>query len=33
MTLDDFRRLNFREVGRWPAAPKVILLLVEPVGE
>jgi type IV pilus assembly protein PilO len=26
MTLDDFRRLNFREVGKWPAAPKVIVL-------
>ena len=26
MTLDDFRRLNFREVGRWPLAPKVVLL-------
>ncbi|HEX6792366.1 MAG TPA: type 4a pilus biogenesis protein PilO [Casimicrobiaceae bacterium] len=26
MTLDDFRRLNFREVGKWPLAPKVILL-------
>ena len=28
MTLDDFRRLNFREVGKWPAAPKVIVLTV-----
>jgi type IV pilus assembly protein PilO len=26
MTLDDFRRLNFREVGKWPTAPKVIVL-------
>jgi type IV pilus assembly protein PilO len=26
MTLDDFRRLNFREVGKWPLAPKVIVL-------
>jgi type IV pilus assembly protein PilO len=26
MTLDDFRRLNFREVGNWPSLPKVILL-------
>ena len=26
MTLDDFRRLNFREIGKWPLAPKVILL-------
>src|SRR6185312_14278080 len=26
MTLDEFRRLNFREVGKWPLAPKVILL-------
>ena len=26
MTLDDFRRLNFREVGKWPLAPKVIML-------
>jgi type IV pilus assembly protein PilO len=28
MTLDDFRRLNFREVGKWPLAPKVIVLAV-----
>ena len=28
MTLDDFRRLNFREVGKWPTAPKVIVLTV-----
>jgi type IV pilus assembly protein PilO len=28
MTLDDFRRLNFREVGKWPTAPKVIVLAV-----
>jgi type IV pilus assembly protein PilO len=26
MTADDFRRLNFREVGKWPLAPKVIVL-------
>jgi type IV pilus assembly protein PilO len=26
MTLDDFRRLNFREVGKWPLAPKIIML-------
>jgi len=26
MTFDDFRRLNFREVGKWPLAPKVIVL-------
>jgi type IV pilus assembly protein PilO len=26
MTLDDFRRLNFREVGKWPLLPKVIVL-------
>ena len=26
MTLDDFRRLNFREVGSWPWLPKVIVL-------
>ena len=26
MTLDDFRRLNFREVGKWPLAPKIIVL-------
>ena len=28
MTLDDFRRLNFREVGSWPWLPKVIVLLL-----
>ena len=28
MTLDDFRRLNFREVGKWPLAPKIIILLL-----
>jgi type IV pilus assembly protein PilO len=28
MTLDDFRRLNFREVGKWPLAPKVVVLLL-----
>jgi type IV pilus assembly protein PilO len=26
MTLDDFRRLNFREVGNWAPLPKVIVL-------
>ena len=26
MTLDDFRRLNFKEVGKWPWAPKIIVL-------
>ena len=26
MTLDDFRRLNFREVGKWPLAPQIIVL-------
>ena len=26
MTLDDFRRLNLREVGSWPWLPKVIVL-------
>ena len=28
MTLDDFRRLNFREVGKWPWAPKIVVLAV-----
>ena len=28
MTLDDFRRLNFREVGSWPWLPKVIVLVI-----
>src|SRR4029079_16971369 len=28
MTLADFRRLNFREVGKWPWAPKIIVLIV-----
>ena len=28
MTLDDFRRLNFREVGTWPWLPKIIVLLL-----
>jgi type IV pilus assembly protein PilO len=28
MTLDDFRRLNFREVGKWPWAPKIIVLIL-----
>ena len=26
MTADDFRRLNFREVGNWPVLPKIVLL-------
>ena len=26
MTMDDFRRLNFREVGKWPLVAKVIML-------
>jgi len=26
MTLDDFRRLNFREAGNWPLAPKIVIL-------
>ena len=26
MTVDDFRRLNFREVGTWPWLPKAIVL-------
>ena len=26
MTMDDFRRLNFREVGNWPLVAKVIML-------
>jgi type IV pilus assembly protein PilO len=26
MTLDDLRRLNFREAGNWPLLPKVIVL-------
>jgi type IV pilus assembly protein PilO len=28
MTLDDFRRLNFREVGTWPWLPKIIMLML-----
>jgi type IV pilus assembly protein PilO len=28
MTLDDFRRLNLRDAGNWPLAPKVGLLLL-----
>jgi len=28
MTLDDFRRLNLRDAGNWPLAPKIGLLLV-----
>jgi len=26
MTLDDFRRLNFREAGSWPLFPKIVIL-------
>ena len=26
MTLDDIRRLNFREVGNWPLLPRVLML-------
>ncbi|MEP6983828.1 MAG: type 4a pilus biogenesis protein PilO [Sphingomicrobium sp.] len=26
MTLDDFRRLNIREVSNWPALPKIVIL-------
>jgi type IV pilus assembly protein PilO len=26
MTFDDFRRLNFREAGSWPLAPKIVIL-------
>ncbi len=26
MTLDDFRRLNFREAGSWPLAAKIVVL-------
>ncbi|MGA8031514.1 MAG: type 4a pilus biogenesis protein PilO [Casimicrobiaceae bacterium] len=26
MTLDDFRRLNLREVGKWPLAPRIVIL-------
>ncbi|MGH8801299.1 MAG: type 4a pilus biogenesis protein PilO [Casimicrobiaceae bacterium] len=28
MTLDDFRRLNLREVGKWPLGPRLVVLLV-----
>jgi type IV pilus assembly protein PilO len=28
MTLDDFRRLNFREVGTWTWLPKILVLLI-----
>jgi type IV pilus assembly protein PilO len=28
MTMDDFRRLNFREVGKWPWAPKIVVLAI-----
>lgn len=27
MTLDDFRRLNLREVGKWPLGPRIVVLL------
>ena len=27
MTLDDLRRLNFRDVGNWPLLPKVLALV------
>src|SRR5438445_40648 len=26
MNLDDFRRLNFREIGNWPLLPKLLAL-------
>lgn len=26
MTLDDFRRLNLREVGKWPLGPRMVIL-------
>ncbi|HEY7944174.1 MAG TPA: type 4a pilus biogenesis protein PilO [Casimicrobiaceae bacterium] len=26
MTLDDFRRLNLRDVGKWPLVPKIVVL-------
>lgn len=26
MTLDDFRRLNLRDVGKWPLIPKIVVL-------
>jgi len=32
MTLDDFRRLNPREIGTWPVLPKLITLFVLLVG-
>jgi type IV pilus assembly protein PilO len=28
MTLDDFRRLNFREAGSWPLAAKIVVLSI-----
>jgi len=28
MTLDDFRRLNFREAGSWPLAAKIVILSI-----
>ena len=28
MTLDDIRRLNFREAGTWPISVKVVMLLI-----
>lgn len=27
MTLDDFRRLNLRDVGKWPLGPRLVVLL------
>lgn len=27
MTLDDFRRLNLRDVGKWPLGPRIVVLL------
>src|SRR3954454_9258702 len=27
MTLEDIRRLNFREIGNWPLLPKLAILL------
>lgn len=32
MTLDDFRRLNPREIGTWPVLPKLITLFVLLIG-
>jgi type IV pilus assembly protein PilO len=28
MTMDDFRRLNFREVGKWAWPPKIVVLFI-----